>query len=266
MVTIDLDVADELIVPGDAKKDTAAGAPGKVNKGKPAAGKADKKKEKEEVKGEEKKEKEQKKKVEKEASVEKKVVEKEVKAVEAAPEAAIGDLPPGEPERLDLRVGKVLSVQRHAQADTLYVEEIDVGEDKPRTVVSGLVKYMKESDLLNRSVVLLCNLKPQKMRGIESQAMVLASTSVDGTTVELLDAPKGSAPGDRCWFDTHVGTDFSQLNPKKKVWEGVQPRLKTDSAKRAVYVVNEGGFKTVNVLRTAKGDVTVKTIVGGSIK
>ncbi|KAJ3192520.1 hypothetical protein HK101_006377, partial [Irineochytrium annulatum] len=182
----------------------------------------------------------------------------------AAPDAA--ELGPPEPERLDLRVGKILSVQKHPQADALYVEQVDVGEGKPRTVVSGLVKYFKESELQDRMVVLLCNLKPQPLRGVESQAMVLAATSSDGTKTELLDAPKGSAPGDRAWFDTHIGTDFSQLNPKKKVWEGVQPKLTVDGSKRACFAVADQGVRRVNVLRTEKGEVSVKSITGGSIK
>lgn len=53
------------------------------------------------------------------------------------------------------------------------------GEEKPRTVVSGLVQFVPESAMLNRMVVVLCNLKASKMRGVESSAMVLcASTSV----------------------------------------------------------------------------------------
>ncbi|KAJ3099086.1 hypothetical protein HDU96_010828 [Phlyctochytrium bullatum] len=198
------------------------------------------------------------------APAEKPKAEAEAKGDAAAAEST-ADLPPGEPDKLDLRVGKIISVQRHAQADTLYVEQVDLGEDKPRTVVSGLVKYMKESDLQDRLVVLLCNLKPQKMRGVESQAMVLASTSADGTTVELLDAPKGAKPGERCWFDTYPGTDFAQLNPKKKIWEGVQPRLRTDHLRRAVYSVQVAGIRTNSVLRCASGEVTVRTIVDGSI-
>ena len=47
----------------------------------------------------------------------------------------------------------------------MYVEEIDVGEDKPRTVVSGLRSYMTLDELKDRMVVLLCNLKPANMRG-----------------------------------------------------------------------------------------------------
>ncbi|KAJ3014528.1 UNVERIFIED_CONTAM: Glucoamylase, intracellular sporulation-specific [Siphonaria sp. JEL0065] len=171
-----------------------------------------------------------------------------------------------EPERLDLRVGYITSVKRHPDAESLYVEEIEIGEEKPRIVVSGLVKYMKEEDLLNRKVVLLCNLKPAKMRGIESQAMVLAATSVDGTTVELLDAPADSKAGDRCWFDSFRGTDFSQLNAKKKTWVTVQPRLKTNAFKQAVYSVSEAGVTFNNVLRTEVGEITVKSVAGASIK
>ncbi|KAJ3393939.1 hypothetical protein HDU80_010629 [Chytriomyces hyalinus] len=187
--------------------------------------------------------------------------EAKVEKVEAAEENL-----KAEPERLDLRVGLITKVEKHPQADSLFVEEVDLGEDKPRTVVSGLVKYMKAEDMQNRLVVLLCNLKPAKMRGVDSQAMVLAATSADGSTVELLDAPAGSKPGDRCWFDTYKGTDFSQLNAKKKTWETVQPRLKTDGAKRAVYSVAEAGVTFNSILRNDHGDVTVKSVAGASIK
>ncbi|RKO83000.1 hypothetical protein BDK51DRAFT_11224, partial [Blyttiomyces helicus] len=97
-----------------------------------------------------------------------------------------------DPSKLDLRVGLVREVKKHPDADSLFVEEIDLGEDKPRVVVSGLVKYMDASELQDRLVVCLCNLKPAKMRGIESQAMVLAATSPDGSKVELVTPPAGS--------------------------------------------------------------------------
>ncbi|KFV40370.1 Tyrosine--tRNA ligase, cytoplasmic, partial [Gavia stellata] len=80
------------------------------------------------------------------------------------------------PSRLDIRVGKVISVQKHPDADSLYVEKIDVGEPEPRTVVSGLVQFVPKEQLQDRLVVLLCNLKPQKMRGVESQGMVLCAS------------------------------------------------------------------------------------------
>ncbi|KFW94706.1 Tyrosine--tRNA ligase, cytoplasmic, partial [Phalacrocorax carbo] len=88
------------------------------------------------------------------------------------------------PSRLDIRVGKVISVEKvWAQQGEgsnlptcLYVEKIDVGEPEPRTVVSGLVQFVPKEQLQDRLVVLLCNLKPQKMRGVESQGMVLCAS------------------------------------------------------------------------------------------
>lgn len=67
-------------------------------------------------------------------------------------------------------------LSQHPDADSLYVEKIDVGEPEPRTVVSGLVAYVSREELQDRMVLVLCNLKPQKMRGIESQAMLLCAS------------------------------------------------------------------------------------------
>ena len=67
----------------------------------------------------------------------------------------------------------------------------------PRTVVSGLVKHMPESALQGRLVVLVCNLKPAAMRGIKSQAMVLAATSADGATVSA-GCPEAGGGGGGC--------------------------------------------------------------------
>lgn len=69
-----------------------------------------------------------------------------------------------------------MEVTRHPDADSLYVEKIDVGEEKPRTVISGLVNFISIEELQDRLVVVLCNLKPSKMRGIESQGMVLCAS------------------------------------------------------------------------------------------
>lgn len=91
------------------------------------------------------------------------------------PAAAEADTEDG-PHRLDIRVGVVVEVSKHPDADTLYVEKIDLGEGEPRTVVSGLAKFVPIEEMLNRSVVVLCNLKPAKMRGVESKGMVLCTS------------------------------------------------------------------------------------------
>ncbi|XP_032481665.1 tyrosine--tRNA ligase, cytoplasmic isoform X2 [Phocoena sinus] len=128
------------------------------------------------------------------------------------------------PSRLDIRVGRVISVDKHPDADSLYVEKIDVGEAEPRTVVSGLVQFAPREELQDRLVVVLCNLKPQKMRGIESKGMLLCA-SIEGASrkVEPLDPPAGSAPGERVFVKGYEkGQPDEELKPKKKVFEKLQ--------------------------------------------
>ncbi|KAH9497623.1 Aminoacyl tRNA synthase complex-interacting multifunctional protein 1, variant 3 [Dermatophagoides farinae] len=135
--------------------------------------------------------------------------------------------------RLDLRVGKIIDVKKHPDADTLYVEQIECGEDKPRTVVSGLVKFVPVEEMQNRMVVVLCNLKPAKMRGIVSEAMVMCASTPE--KVEVLLPPEGSIPGDRVTFAKYPGQPDQLLNPKKKIWEQIAPDLTTNDNLEATY-------------------------------
>ncbi len=167
------------------------------------------------------------------------------------------------PSRIDLRVGFIKSVTKHPQADSLYVEEIDVGEEKPRQVVSGLVKFIPEDQLNQRHVVLVCNLKPAKMRGVESQAMVLCASNADKSNVELVIPPPGSKPGDVLWFDGHEGTPDAQLKPKEKVWETVQPQFKTNDKLECGYL--DSKTQKWGHLKSKKGICLVKSIAQGSL-
>ncbi|KAF9596611.1 hypothetical protein IFM89_012734, partial [Coptis chinensis] len=89
---------------------------------------------------------------------------------------------------LDIRVGIITDVKKHPDVDSLYVQEIDVAEETPRTVVSSLVKYIPLEEMQNRKVCVLCNLKPVKMRGIQSHAMVLATSNDDHTKVSTISS------------------------------------------------------------------------------
>jgi methionine--tRNA ligase beta chain len=135
--------------------------------------------------------------------------------------------------RLDMRVGRIVKADKHPDADALYVEEVDIGEGKNRTVVSGLVKHVPLEQMQNRLAILLCNLKPAKMRGVESQAMVMCASTPE--KVEILDPPAGSVPGDRVICMDFPGTPDPQLNPKKKVWETIQPHLQVNADGFATY-------------------------------
>merc|ERR1712020_260015 len=120
---------------------------------------------------------------------------------------------------------------RHPDADSLYVEEIDCGEEKARTVISGLVKFIPEAEMQDRLVVVLCNLKPSKMRGIVSEAMVMCASTPD--KVEILAPPAGAKPGDKVTVDGFVCKPDEVLNPKKKIFETCAPDLKVNDNKQA---------------------------------
>ncbi|KAK3840721.1 MAG: hypothetical protein JOS17DRAFT_712177 [Linnemannia elongata] len=187
--------------------------------------------------------------------------EKKVKAPKA-PVAPVGPATP-QPWQIDLRVGRILKVEKHPDADSLYVETVDIGEAEPRTVVSGLVKHIPIEQMENRWLVCVCNLKPATMRGIKSFAMVLAATDDTGK-LELVDPPKGSKPGDKCYFgDWKEEKPEEVMNPKKKIWETIQPGLHTTAECRAAWKSDEG---VVHVLKSEHGDCTVPSVVGAKIK
>ena len=94
-------------------------------------------------------------------------------------------------DKVKLKVGQILKVERIEKADKLYKLTVDLGTEK-RTIVSGLVKYYKEEELLNKQVVVVSNLKPAKLRGVESQGMLLAAGDDDIVKLLVLDNNAGS--------------------------------------------------------------------------
>jgi methionyl-tRNA synthetase len=93
---------------------------------------------------------------------------------------------------LDLRVAKVLSVDDHPDAGKLYVLKISLDSEE-RQLVAGLKAYVPRENLIGKNIIVVCNLVPAKLRGIESNGMLLAAD--DGKKVAVLEAPD-SDPGD----------------------------------------------------------------------
>ncbi len=86
--------------------------------------------------------------------------------------------------KVDLRVGEVLSAERLPKSDKLLLLKIDIGETEPRQVLAGIAEYYQPETLIGRKVVVVANLKPRKLRGHESQGMVVAaSVGEDGRPV-----------------------------------------------------------------------------------
>ena len=95
-------------------------------------------------------------------------------------------------QKLDLRVGHILSARQHPNADKLLCFEVDLGEEKPRQIVSGIAAHFKPEELVGRNVVVVANLPPRKLRGVESQGMILTAEFEGGLSRLTADAPGGS--------------------------------------------------------------------------
>ncbi|MFP4300928.1 MAG: methionine--tRNA ligase [Spirochaetaceae bacterium] len=77
---------------------------------------------------------------------------------------------------IELRAAKIIEVERHPEADKLYIETLDDGSGEPRQIVSGLVPHYSEEELLGKTILIVSNLKPAKLRGVKSNGMLLAAS------------------------------------------------------------------------------------------
>ena len=98
---------------------------------------------------------------------------------------------------LNLKVAKIIDIKEHPNADKLYILDIDLGNEK-RQLVAGLKPYYKTEELKNKKIIVVTNLKYAKLRGVESQGMLLAGD--DGSGCGLLTV-KQSKPGDKVYFE-----------------------------------------------------------------
>ena len=97
--------------------------------------------------------------------------------------------------RTELRVAKVLEAEHHPNADKLLVLKVDVGEDQPRQVIAGIRSDYEPEELVGRTIIVVANLKPANLRGVESQGMTLAVRGEE--KVLLLTVEGAAAPGTR---------------------------------------------------------------------
>lgn len=152
---------------------------------------------------------------------------------------------------LDIRVGLIVTVQHHESAEKLYCEEIDVGEETPRPIASGLVPYYKLEEMQNRRVLVVCNLKPRSLVGFKSNGMVLCASATDQNgnhQVEFIDPPIDAPIGARVYGESldliepmsikqcdklklfpQLASDLCVNESGEMVWKG--KRLMTDEGK-----------------------------------
>jgi methionyl-tRNA synthetase len=96
-------------------------------------------------------------------------------------------------QKIDLRVAKVLSAENIKKSDKLLKLRIDIGEE--RTLVAGIAKVYKPEDLVGKTIIIVANLQPTKLMGVESQGMLLAADGADGTGVVLATFDKEAKVG-----------------------------------------------------------------------
>ena len=89
-------------------------------------------------------------------------------------------------EKLDLRVAEILKVEEIEGADKLYKLTISVGELGERTICAGIKQFYTKKELQNKKIIIIANLEPRKLRGIESQGMLLAASNKESNTCVLL--------------------------------------------------------------------------------
>lgn len=99
-------------------------------------------------------------------------------------------------QKLDLRVGRVVDCGQHPNADKLLRVMVDLGEENPRQILAGLAEFLEPEEMVGRQVIVVANLAPRKMRGLESRGMILAVRK-EGDGLELLTSAGEVPPGSK---------------------------------------------------------------------
>jgi len=172
--------------------------------------------------------------------------------------------------RVALRAGTILEALPHPDADSLIVCKVDCGDEssEPRTVVAGLGGKIPLDELINKKIACVTNLKPAKMRGIESTAMLLAaSDGIEGADekVELLNIPDSVPNGELLSFDGKEPCQPDQMMKSKgalKAFERVKACLKVNADGEATFVEEEKGFK----MQSSGGPIKVASLTDVTIQ
>lgn len=165
--------------------------------------------------------------------------------------------------KLEFKVGKISKVWVHPEADRLYCEEIDCGEDEPRQIASGLRTHYTEEQMLGQRLLVVSNLKAKKLVGFKSHGMVLcaAGKKEDGSDlVEFVEPPESAALGEVVTFEgLPPPAPFSGAQvEKKKVFQACLEGMKTTDDCTAAW--------NGHVFMTSAGPCKAKTIQCGDMR
>lgn len=157
--------------------------------------------------------------------------------------------------QLDLRVGRILSARQHPEAESLCVQEVDLGEGQPRTAVSRVMTNTPTEQMSESLCVCVCNGRAVRVRGVLSKVHVLCAT--DSAHLEMIAPPPSAQPGDRVTFNNYPGEPDRELSPR--VFGRLQPDLSIDVRGVACY-------RGVAFEVKGKGLCRAPSVCNGSIK
>ena len=155
--------------------------------------------------------------------------------------------------KLNLRVGKVISVNDHPDAEKLYLLKVDIGENEPRQIVAGLKAFYSKEEMSDKRVIVVANLKPAKLRGIMSEGMLLAADDEElgGKSVLLLraseDVPLGTV--------MNCGMENSSSSIEYKEFQ--QVKMKVSS-------IQNGKFMSEDIVLPEGHPMMIAAVVDGS--
>ncbi|ANZ75141.1 BA75_02873T0 [Komagataella pastoris] len=180
--------------------------------------------------------------------------------------------------RPQFKIGRIVDVVKHPNADKLYVSAISMGNNPESgtsntlTVCSGLVDYFSIPELLQRRVVVVTNLKPSKMRGVRSEAMLLAGEK--SGNVELVEPPTSGREGESLHFEGVKITPEGNTNQlqlpvkplKKSEWSQLAEGLQTNDQREVVFYSRIGTKRYYALVGNSTEKCTLATLAQAVVR
>ena len=165
--------------------------------------------------------------------------------------------------KLEFKVGQITKVWNHPEADKLYCEEIDVGEEVPRQIASGLRPYFTLEQMQGQRLLVVSNLKPKNLVKFKSHGMVLCAAAPDGNggeKVEFIEPPEGATIGEVVTFEgLPVPKPLAPSQVEKtKAFVACAEHMKTTDDCVAAW--------KDHIFMTSAGPCKAKTIAGGTMR
>lgn len=136
--------------------------------------------------------------------------------------------------RLDLRVGRIIEVEKSSYAEKFYLLKVDIG-DEIRPIVSEWAEHISMDQLLNRNVVVLCNIKPGKLRGHITYGMILCVESESGDVKELLAPPSNADPGEFIYCENFERVPVQVARKKMRLFDPLASDFRINNRLVACY-------------------------------